>query len=100
LKTAFVCEPIGRRYIRTLVTRLKFELGTAIGILVADIGLVGLWVGGFASLRLSLILLLLSLTVAIYLGLCEAPASHRLLGKARSVMLDEIRVVKSDSSES
>jgi hypothetical protein len=97
LKTAFVCEPIGRRYIRTLVTRLKFELGTAIGILVADIGLGWLWVGGFASLRLSLTLLLLSLIVAVYLGLFEASASHRLLGKARSAMLDEIRVVKSDS---
>ncbi len=96
LRTAFVCEPIGRRYIRTLVTRLKFELGTAVGILIADTGLVVLWVGGFSSCRLSLILLLLSLSVAAYLGFLEAPASHRLLAKARSEMLDEIRVVKPD----
>lgn len=30
LKTTFVCEAIGRRYSRTLVTRLKFELGTSV----------------------------------------------------------------------
>src|SRR6266478_1564461 len=64
LRTVFICEPIGRRYIRTLVTRLKFELGTAIGILIADSGLVVLWVGGFSSGKLSVILLLLSLVVA------------------------------------
>jgi hypothetical protein len=29
LRIAFTTDPIGRRYIRTLVLRLKFELGTA-----------------------------------------------------------------------
>ena len=95
LRTAFVCEPIGRRYIRTLVTRLKFERGTTIAILIADTGLVVLWVGGFSSYRLSIILLLLSLLVAAYLEFLEAPASHRLLGKARSELLEGIRVVNS-----
>jgi hypothetical protein len=94
LKTAFVCEPIGKRYIRTLVTRLKFELGTAVGILIADSGLIVLWIGGFSSCRLSLILLFLSVVIAAYLGLWEAPASHKLLGKARTLMLEQIRVVK------
>ena len=94
LKTAFVCEPIGRRYIRTLVTRLKFELGTAIGIVIADSGLLALWVAGFSSCRLTLIVLLLSLVVASYLAFLEAPASHRLLATARTKMLEEIRFVK------
>lgn len=94
LRTAFVCEPIGRRYIRTLVTRLKFELGTAVGILIADVGLVVLWVEGFASWRFSLVVLLVSLMIAAYLGLWEAPASHQLLSTARSEMLEEIRIIK------
>jgi hypothetical protein len=94
LRMAFVCEPIGRRYIRTLVTRLKFELGTAVAILIADAGLVALWGDGFSPGWLTLILLFISLAIATYLGLCEAPASHRLLAKARSVMLSEINIVK------
>jgi len=94
LRTAFTCEPIGRRYIRTMVTRLKFELGTSVGILIADGGLVVLWADGFSSGKLLLILLFLSLVIAAYLGFWEAPASHRLLARARTEMLDEIRVVK------
>lgn len=94
LKTAFVCEAIGRRYIRTLVTRLKFELGTSVGLLVADIGLLILYLDGFLSLPGLSVFVTLSLALAAYLGLVEAPASHRLLGKARTEMLDEIRIVK------
>ncbi len=96
LRMAFVCEPIGRRYIRTLVTRLKFELGTAIGIVIADIGLMMLWLDGFASCKLSLSLLVLSVIIAVYLGLWEAPASHKLLATARSEMLDQIRIIKAE----
>ncbi|PYX63820.1 MAG: hypothetical protein DMG78_31245, partial [Acidobacteria bacterium] len=96
LRTAFVSEPIGRRYIRNLVTRLKFELGTSIAILVSAVGLLVLWIEGLSSSKLSLTLILLSLGLGAYLGLCEAPASHRLLAKARSEMLGEIRFVKPD----
>jgi hypothetical protein len=96
LKTAFVCEPIGRRYIRTLVMRLKFELGTALGILIADVGLVVLWADGFSTSGLSAALLIVSLAVAAYLGALEAPASHALLATARTQMLDDIRFVKPD----
>jgi hypothetical protein len=41
LRTAFKADPIGRRYLRTLVLRLKFELGTAFAMLIAGCGL--LW---------------------------------------------------------
>jgi hypothetical protein len=99
LRTAFVCELIGRRYIRTLVTRLKFELGTAVGILIGNIGLIVLWIEGFVSYKFSLIVLMLSLLIAAYLALLEAPASHRLLATARSEMLDKIRVVSSAGAE-
>jgi hypothetical protein len=99
LRTAFVSEPIGRRYIRTLVTRLKFELGTAIGILIADVGLVLLWADGSASWRLSVALLTLSLSVAGYLGMFEAPASHELLATARTHMLGDIRIINAEKEK-
>jgi hypothetical protein len=38
LRLAFKTEPGGRRYLRTLVVRLKFELGTAIGLVFALVG--------------------------------------------------------------
>ena len=60
-----------------LVTRLKFELGTAIGIVIADIGLMMLWLDGFASCKLSLSLLVLSVIIAVYLGLWEAPGKSQ-----------------------
>ncbi len=94
LKTAFVCEAIGRRYIRTLVTRLKVELGTSLGLLVADIGLLMLYLNGFLSIPALIVVVTLSVALAAYLGLVEAPSSHRLLAKARTQMLDEIRIVK------
>jgi hypothetical protein len=99
LRTAFICEPIGRRYIRTLVTRLKFELGTSIAIFIAAVGVLVLWIEGLSSSKLSLTLILLSFSLAAYLGLCEAPASHRLLAKARAEMLEEIRFVKPKPDE-
>ncbi|MGE5053545.1 MAG: hypothetical protein ACM3WP_05210 [Acidobacteriota bacterium] len=94
LKTAFVCEAIGRRYIRTLVTRLKFELGTSVGLLIADMGVVVLYVDGFLSLWALIVPLALTFVLAGYLGLVEARSSHRLLAKARTEMLGDIRIVK------
>lgn len=94
LKTAFVCEAIGRRYIRTLVTRLKFELGTSVRLLIADVGVVILYVDSLLSLRALIVFLALSLVLAGYLALVEARASHRLLAKARTEMLGDIRIIK------
>jgi hypothetical protein len=94
LKTAFVCEAIGRRYIRTLVTRLKFELGTSVGLLIAGAGVVTLYVDEFLSLRALIVFLALALVLAGYLGLVEARSSHRLLAKARTEMLGDIRIIK------
>ena len=94
LKTAFVCEAIGRRYIRTLVTRLKFELGTSVPVLIADAGIVALYLNGFLGLSALIAFLILSFALATYLGVVEARASHRLLAKARTEMLQEIRIVR------
>lgn len=46
LRVAFVADPIGRRYARTFVLRLKFELGVVFGMASAALGLVWLAVLG------------------------------------------------------
>ena len=97
LRTAFVCEPIGRRYIRTLVTRLKFELGTSIAALIAASGVLMLWITELCTRNVSLVLIFLCILLALYLGITEARASHKLLARARTEMLQEIRFVKPDS---
>lgn len=94
LRTAFVCEPIGRRYIRTLVTRLKFELDTAVGTLIAAVGMVVLWCWGYSSAGVMIAMLVVSVILICYLVLLEARATHRLLARARSEMVGAIRVVK------
>jgi len=57
LQLAFKCEPVGQRYIRTLVLHLKFELGMAVASPVLAIGVMflrasdalrgGVFVGAF-----------------------------------------------------
>jgi hypothetical protein len=42
LRTAFRADPIGRRYLRGLVLRLKFELGIAFAMASAALGMVWL----------------------------------------------------------
>jgi hypothetical protein len=41
LRHAVEVEPIGELYLRTLVLRLKFELGTAIAVIAAALGTLG-----------------------------------------------------------
>jgi hypothetical protein len=48
LRTAFGADPIGRRYIRALVLRLKFELGIAFAMLSSGIGILQLWYKGLS----------------------------------------------------
>jgi len=91
LRTAFVAEPIGRRYIRTLVLRLKFELGTAFAMLSAGLGLLWLWHLGLGCGTV-LVCELLCASFAIWLIL-ESCSTHDTLAKNRANLLDEIRIV-------
>jgi hypothetical protein len=50
LAQSFGTEPVGHRYMRTLVFRLKFELGMACGTLGLGVGLIGLASGIFGFL--------------------------------------------------
>jgi hypothetical protein len=92
LRTSFVADPIGRRYIRTLVLRLKFELGIAFSMLSAMLGIVWLvWLG--LACRTAIPFLLLAVGFCTW-ELVEAAATHKLLACTRAELLKEIRVVR------
>lgn len=88
---AFVSEPVGHRYLRTIVLKLKYELHMAIGFLLFMLGL--WWVNYCESfltcsslLGISLVLLL----VCSYL-LWESYSSARVLGRVRHKILEGVK---------
>lgn len=92
LRQAFVVDPIGRRYARTLVLRLKFELGVAFGMMSAGLGL--LWLD-FLGLDCKVVLVSGSICVLFMIwNLCEAAQTHKILGQTRSQLLKEICIVR------
>jgi hypothetical protein len=92
LQIAFKSDPIGRRYARALVLRLKFELGVVFGMISAGLGLIWL---GVLGLRCSVLIScgLLCLSFAVW-GLIEASDTHKVLSKTRAALLGTIRVVE------
>lgn len=90
LRTAFKSDPIGRRYARTLVLRLKFELGVAFSMISAGLGLIWLAVLGLGSSVVALLGLLCILFTAW--GLVEAKETHKVLSKTRAALLEGIRI--------
>lgn len=91
LRTAFKADPIGRRYVRTLVLRLKFELGIAFAVLSAGVGILWLWYMGL-SFRVVVASELLCVLFVVW-GLVEGRSTHDALAKNRQNLLGEIRIV-------
>jgi hypothetical protein len=91
LRTAFKADPIGRRYLRTLVLRLKFELGIAFAMLSAGFGILWLWSMGL-SCMVVIITELLCISFA-GLGFIEGWSTHGTLARNRANLLAEIRIV-------
>ncbi len=75
-------EPIGHRYIRTLVLRLKFELGSGVACAVAIFGT--WWLPTTYVVRGATTLVLLAIASVL---LFEAYKSHDSLAKVRSALL-------------
>jgi hypothetical protein len=92
LQIAFKSDPIGRRYARTLVLRLKFELGVLFPMVSAGFGLIWLAVLGLGFSEV-LWCGLLCLVFPTW-GFIEAIATHKLLSKTRAALLGTIRVVE------
>lgn len=91
LRTAFQADPIGRRYLRTLVLRLKFELGVAFASLSASIGVLWLWHIGLGGTAVAVAELLCALFMAY--GFYEGWSTHNALAINRANLLEEIRIV-------
>jgi hypothetical protein len=91
LRTAFRAEPIGRRYARTLVLRLKFELGIAFAMVSAFVGVIWLAALGL-SCRTVIVAELLCVGFIVW-GFWEASQTHGLLARTRSELLKGIKIV-------
>jgi hypothetical protein len=89
LRLAFEVEPAGRRHLRNLVARLKFELGIPVGLLIC---IPGIWMLDL-SYKWSFGLTILGVVVGLYL-FCEAVATHRVLASLRHELLGEIETYR------
>ena len=85
LRTPFVVEPSGRRHLRKLVARLKFELGVPIGLAIT---LASVWLNPAINYRWTTVITIIVLVLLAYL-LLEASATHEVLGELRHELLKE-----------
>jgi hypothetical protein len=91
LRTAFQAEPVGQRYLRTLVLRLKFECNAPSGLVL---GAFGLFFIADVSRYLTIGIAVIMLLFAYYLGWIEAPKTVRVLADVRRELLKHIRIVQ------
>ena len=91
LRKPFEIEPSGRRHLRNLVARLKFELGVSVALVLA---VPGIWLNGATLYRPALIISAGAVALFVYL-LIEAAATHDALGTLRHELLHELEAVES-----
>jgi hypothetical protein len=89
LRKPFDVEPSGRRHLRKLVARLKFELGVPVGFAITA---PTLWLNQFVNFRFALLLSVIGLFLSAYL-LLEAASTHEVLGILRHELLVQSDVV-------
>jgi hypothetical protein len=88
LRTAYKVEPIGQRYLRTIVLRMKFELSTCLALILFTIGLF------FVNMPVGYALMTCAFTVALSIWLFfEARESHELLDSIRRELLRGVTIV-------
>ena len=92
LQTSFKSDPVGRRYARTLVLRLKFELGVGVAAISASLGLIWLAVLGLKG-SVFCVSLLVCIAFSVW-GLIESKETHKLLSKTRATILERVCVAE------
>ncbi|HKD79513.1 MAG TPA: hypothetical protein VKH81_07445 [Candidatus Angelobacter sp.] len=85
LRKPFEVEPSGRRHLRKLVARLKFELGVAIGVVLT---IPAVWLNSAIGSSLAIMATVIGAALVAYL-LLEAKATHNTLGDLRHELLKE-----------
>lgn len=93
-------EPVGQRYLRNILLRMKFELSTAIAMIPLSIGLI--FVNYNHSifndwLAFTFVVIVLPALFLIYL-LYEATSSSEILAKTREHLVKEFYNVKAEAS--
>ena len=83
LRLTFSTEPVGQRCLRTILLRFKFEVGTAVALLLSS---PGLFLTGL-TFRWALFWFSLCVALAAWL-LLEARCSHQLLSEVRHEILE------------
>jgi len=91
LQLAFTAEPVGQRYLRTILTRMKFELGMGLAFFVS-IPATGTVLLAKAPDYWACSLTFVQLCLCIYL-LWEAYRSHKVLAEVRERLVEGIRAV-------
>lgn len=85
-------EPVGHRYLRNMLFRMKFELSTGIALILMAIGsaIIACRFGLFANSFWSTIFcLIMQLLISSYLLFIEAKSSAKILAKTRMMLVDE-----------
>jgi hypothetical protein len=85
LRKPFATEPSGRRHLRRLVARLKFELGVPIGLTVTA---PAFWLNSALSGSWATLLTTFAVGLSAYLFF-EAAATHNVLGRLRHELLKD-----------
>jgi fucose permease len=91
LRTAFVADPIGRGYARSLVLRLKFQLGVLLGSIVAALGLIWLMFLGMDCRGAILLILLAAANAAWHYHAVHDV--HQALADVRATLAGNIRII-------
>lgn len=88
LRVAYKLEPVGARYIRTILLRMKFELGMSSAVILAAGGIftTTFRLGVKAAIAVG------ASTLAVLL-FCEARSSHRVLSETRNILLEGVTVL-------
>jgi len=93
LRVAYRLEPVGHRYLRTLVLRMKFELNSVPALVVA---IPGCWFSNITVVPKCIVTGVL-LVLSLYL-MWEACQSHKLLDEVRGQLLRGIIEMPSPAS--
>jgi hypothetical protein len=88
-RITFEQEPVGHRYLRTVVVKLKFELNTFFALPVGGLGVVVLAVKGLSSFYMMVVILAIVLPLMLYL-VWDAMSSIKLLSDIRREILKGI----------
>lgn len=79
----FDVEPSGKRHLRRLVARLKFELGVPLGLAITT---PAIWLNPSINYRWAIAATVLAFSLGVYL-LMEAARTHDVLGRLRHELL-------------